>query len=41
MAVVIDAIKRTARYLFDGISIVIRAAVDGVTAVLRILPAPC
>jgi glycine betaine/proline transport system substrate-binding protein len=40
MAVVIDAIKQHGRYLFDGIAIVIRASVDGVTAVLRVLPAP-
>jgi glycine betaine/proline transport system substrate-binding protein len=40
MAVVIDAIKQHGRYLFDGIAVVIRGSVDGVTAVLRILPAP-
>jgi glycine betaine/proline transport system substrate-binding protein len=40
MAVVIDAIKQHGRYLFDGIAIVIRVSVDGVTAVLRVLPAP-
>jgi len=40
MAVAIDAIKQHGRYLFDGIAIAIRAAVDGLTTVLRFLPAP-
>jgi len=40
MAVVIDGIKQHGRYLFDGIAVVIRASVDGVTTVLRLLPAP-
>ncbi len=40
MAVVIDAIKQHGRYFFDGIAVVIRASVDGLTALLRVLPAP-
>ena len=40
MAVAIDYIKAHGTFLFDGISIVIRGMVDGVTAVLRALPAP-
>jgi glycine betaine/proline transport system substrate-binding protein len=39
MAVAIDYVKAHGTYLFDGISIVIRAMVDGVTALLRALPA--
>jgi glycine betaine/proline transport system substrate-binding protein len=39
MAVAIDYVKAHGTYLFDGISIVIRAMVDGVTAMLRALPA--
>jgi len=40
MAVAIDTIKTHGTFVFDGISIVIRGMVDGVTAVLRMLPAP-
>ncbi len=40
MAVAIDYIKAHGTFLFDGISIVIRGMVDGVTALLRALPAP-
>jgi glycine betaine/proline transport system substrate-binding protein len=40
MAVAIDHVKTHGTYLFDGISIVIRGMVDGVTALLRALPAP-
>jgi glycine betaine/proline transport system substrate-binding protein len=40
MAVAIDYVKRHGTYLFDGISIVIRGMVNGVTALLRALPAP-
>jgi glycine betaine/proline transport system substrate-binding protein len=40
MAVAIDFVKTHGTYLFDGISIVIRGMVDGVTALLRALPAP-
>ena len=40
MAVAIDYIKTHGTFLFDGISIVIRGMVDGVTALLRALPAP-
>jgi glycine betaine/proline transport system substrate-binding protein len=40
MAVVIDTIKTHGTFVFDGISIVIRGMVDGVTAALRMLPAP-
>ena len=39
-AVAIDYIKTHGTFLFDGISIVIRGMVNGVTAVLRALPAP-
>jgi glycine betaine/proline transport system substrate-binding protein len=39
MAVVIDTIKAHGTFLFDGISIVIRGTVAGVTAILRALPA--
>ena len=39
-AVAIDYIKAHGRFLFDGISVVIRGMVDGVTALLRALPAP-
>jgi glycine betaine/proline transport system substrate-binding protein len=39
-AVVIDTIKAHGTWVFDGISIVIRGAVDGVMALLRALPAP-
>jgi glycine betaine/proline transport system substrate-binding protein len=40
MAVPIDTIKTHGTFLFDGISIVIRGMVNGVTTVLRLLPAP-
>ncbi|HEV7612969.1 MAG TPA: choline ABC transporter permease subunit [Steroidobacteraceae bacterium] len=40
MAVAIDYIKTHGTFLFDGISIVIRGMVNGVTAMLRALPAP-
>jgi glycine betaine/proline transport system substrate-binding protein len=40
MAVAIDTIKTHGTFVFDGISIVIRGMVDGVTAALRMLPAP-
>jgi glycine betaine/proline transport system substrate-binding protein len=40
MAVAIDTVKAHGTFLFDGISIVIRGMVDGVTALLRMLPAP-
>jgi glycine betaine/proline transport system substrate-binding protein len=40
MATAIDAIKTHGTYLFDGISVVIRGLVNGVTAALRMLPAP-
>jgi glycine betaine/proline transport system substrate-binding protein len=40
MAVAIDYIKTHGTFLFDGISIVIRGMVNGVTALLRTLPAP-
>jgi glycine betaine/proline transport system substrate-binding protein len=40
MAVLIDAIKEHGSYLFDGIAIVIRGAVEGATRVLGLLPAP-
>jgi glycine betaine/proline transport system substrate-binding protein len=40
MAVAIDYIKAHGTFLFDGISIVIRGLVNGVTALLRTLPAP-
>ncbi|MDB6083453.1 MAG: opuAB, partial [Gammaproteobacteria bacterium] len=39
MAVVIDTIKTHGTFVFDGISIVIRGMVNGVTAALRMLPA--
>jgi glycine betaine/proline transport system substrate-binding protein len=40
MAVAIDTIKAHGMFVFDGISIVIRGMVNGVTAALRMLPAP-
>ena len=40
MAVAIDYVKTHDAFLFNGISIVIRGMVDGVTAILRALPAP-
>jgi len=40
MAVVIDAIKTHGTLFFDGIAIVIRGTVDGITSLLLFLPAP-
>jgi glycine betaine/proline transport system substrate-binding protein len=40
MATVIDAVKTHGMFVFDGISIVIRGMVNGVTAVLHAVPAP-
>jgi glycine betaine/proline transport system substrate-binding protein len=40
MAVAIDYVKAHGTFLFDGISIAIRGMVDGVTTVLRVVPAP-
>jgi glycine betaine/proline transport system substrate-binding protein len=40
MAAAIDTIKKHGTFLFDGISIVIRGMVNGVTALLRAVPAP-
>ncbi len=40
MATVIDHVKTHGMIVFDGISIVIRGMVNGVTALLRALPAP-
>jgi choline ABC transporter permease protein len=40
MSVAIDFVKMHGTYLFDGISIVIRSMVNGVTALLRAVPAP-
>jgi glycine betaine/proline transport system substrate-binding protein len=40
MTVAIDWIKAHGTFLFDGISIVIRGTVGGVTALLRALPSP-
>ncbi|MEA3149992.1 MAG: glycine betaine/proline transport system permease protein, partial [Gammaproteobacteria bacterium] len=40
MATVIDKVKTHGMLVFDGISIVIRGMVNGVTALLRALPAP-
>ena len=40
MAVAIDYIKAHGTFLFDGISIVIRGMVGGLTTLLRALPAP-
>jgi glycine betaine/proline transport system substrate-binding protein len=40
MTVAIDTIKAHGTLFFDGISIVIRGTVDGVTALLRALPSP-
>jgi glycine betaine/proline transport system substrate-binding protein len=39
MATLIETVKKHGTWLFDGISVVIRGAVDGVTALLRMLPA--
>jgi glycine betaine/proline transport system substrate-binding protein len=40
MAAVIDTVKHHGLFIFDGISVVIRGMVNGVTAGLRVLPAP-
>ena len=40
MAIAIDYVKKHGTFLFDGISIVIRGMVDGLTTALRALPAP-
>ena len=40
MTVAIDTVKAHGTLFFDGISIVIRGTVDGVTALLRALPSP-
>jgi glycine betaine/proline transport system substrate-binding protein len=40
MTVVIDTIKTHGTIVFDGVSIVIRGTVDGVTALLRSIPSP-
>jgi len=40
MAVAIDYVKSHGTFLFDGISIVIRGMVGGLTALLHVLPAP-
>jgi glycine betaine/proline transport system substrate-binding protein len=40
MAVAIDYVKTHGTFLFDGISVVIRGMVNGVTSLLRLLPAP-
>ena len=40
MATVIDRVKTHGMFVFDGISIVIRGMVNGVTTLLRVLPAP-
>ncbi len=40
MAVAIDTIKKHGTFLFDGISIVIRGMVNGLTALLHAVPAP-
>ncbi len=40
MATLIDGVKHHGLFIFDGISVVIRGMVNGVTAALRALPAP-
>jgi glycine betaine/proline transport system substrate-binding protein len=40
MATVIDNVKNHGMFVFDGISVVIRGMVNGVTAALRAVPAP-
>jgi glycine betaine/proline transport system substrate-binding protein len=40
MAIAIDYVKKHGTFVFDGISIVIRGMVDGLTTALRALPAP-
>jgi len=40
VAVLIDTIKTHGRVVFDGVSTLIRGSVDGLTALLRLVPAP-
>jgi glycine betaine/proline transport system substrate-binding protein len=40
VAVLIDIIKTHGRVVFDGVSTLIRGSVDGLTALLRMVPAP-
>jgi len=40
VAVIIDYIKAHGRVVFDGLSTLIRGSVDGLTALMRIIPAP-
>jgi glycine betaine/proline transport system substrate-binding protein len=40
VAVIIEYVKTHGRVVFDGISTVIRGSVDGLTALLRLVPAP-
>ena len=40
VAVLIDYVKAHGRVVFDGVSSVIRGSVDGLTALLRAIPAP-
>lgn len=40
VAVIIDYVKAHGRVVFDGVSALIRGSVDGLTGLLRIIPAP-
>jgi glycine betaine/proline transport system substrate-binding protein len=40
VAVIIDYVKAHGRVVFDGISTLIRGSVDGLTSLLRVIPAP-
>ena len=40
VAVIIDYVKAHGRVIFDGISTLIRGTVDGLTTLLRVIPAP-
>jgi glycine betaine/proline transport system substrate-binding protein len=40
VAIMIDYVKAHGRAVFDGVSTLIRASVDGLTSLLRIIPAP-
>jgi glycine betaine/proline transport system substrate-binding protein len=40
VAVIIDYVKAHGRVVFDGVSALIRGSVDGLTRVLRVIPAP-
>jgi len=40
VAVIIDYVKAHGRVLFDGVSTLIRGSVDGLTSLLRFIPAP-